>query len=180
MAPAKAHGSTLFRLRFDPERISHWAGRYKAAGDEDALAAGRRIAAGEYQRAHLQTIFKWKTNDRGKGRLADNTDAEIADALRLATLAHSDRCAMAVLLGLHGVAVPVAAAILTAINPARYTVIDFRALRSLGYEALDRSIDLYLKYLGFCRELADRHGLPLRTVDRALWQYDKEHPARRG
>src|SRR5262249_29969502 len=104
-----------------------------------------------------------------------NTDADIADALKLATLAHSDRCAMAVLLGLHGVAVPVASAILTAINPARYTVIDFRALPSPGYKEPDRSIELYLAYLSFCRDLADRHDLPLRTVDRALWQHGKEH-----
>src|SRR5271170_4344977 len=100
--------------------------------DEKALAAGTRIRGGDFSRDNLQVIFRWKTKGRGVSRLARNTDDEIADALKLALIAKTERSAIAVLKGLNGVDVPVASAILTAINPTKYTVIDFRALEALG------------------------------------------------
>ena len=74
--------------------------------------------------------------DAGAGpcRPARNTDLEIADALDLAIAARTERAALAVLTGLAGVDVPVASAILTAVDPARFTIIDFRALWSLCVE----------------------------------------------
>jgi hypothetical protein len=122
----------------------------------------------------LVTIFKWKTKGRGKTRLRKNSDAEIADALNLASHAETERAAVAVLLGLHGVQVPVASAILTAIDPERYTVIDFRALESLGCDSKDRSVNFYLAYLKTCRHLASKHKVTLRNLDRALWQWSSE------
>ncbi len=82
------------------------------------------------------------------------------------------------MLGLQGVAVPVASAILTAIYPERYTVIDFRALEALGSKTTDRSVNFYLAYLTHCRQLAKAHHVTLRALDRALWQWSKTHPAR--
>ena len=44
--------------------------QYNAAEDDDALAAGRRIANGAFDpRNDLAIIFKWKTRNRGKSRL---------------------------------------------------------------------------------------------------------------
>jgi hypothetical protein len=74
------------------------------------------------------------------------------------------------------VEVPVASAILTAINPERFTIIDFRALESLAIT--DRqayyTIDFFIDYLQFCRGLANQCRVGLRTLDRALWQWSKE------
>jgi len=133
-----------------------------------------RIAGGEYSRANLETIFRWKTGGRGISRLGRNTDAEIEEALRLGAGAQTERAAIAALCGLFGVNVPVASAVLTAINPERYTIIDFRALESLGVTKYNETIDFYLMYLHHCRVLADRHTVNLRTLDRALWQWSKE------
>jgi hypothetical protein len=99
-----------------------------------AFAAGRRIAAGSRARTHFMAIFEWKTRGRGRSRPARNTDAEIRDALDLAMAARTERAAIAVLTGLAGVDVPVASAVMTAIDPARYTILDFRALWSLNIE----------------------------------------------
>ena len=93
--------------------------------------------------------------------------------LRLAVCAKTDRAAIAVLLGLQGVRVPVASAILTAIDPKRFTVVDFRALEALGSENKDLSINFYLNYLNACRRLAKKHEVTLRDLDRALWQWSK-------
>ena len=59
-----------FALRFPPSEIPEWALQYNAAEDDDALAAGRRIANGAFDpRNDLAIIFKWKTRNRGKSRL---------------------------------------------------------------------------------------------------------------
>jgi hypothetical protein len=71
--------------------------------------------------------------------------------------------------------VPVASAILTAIDPKRYTVIDFRALEALGIKRASPSVDFYLDYLKHCRQLAKTHRVSLRDLDRALWQWSSEH-----
>jgi len=84
-------------------------------------------------REHLSEIFEWKTKGRGRSRLSRNSDQEIADALSLAVTARTERAAVAVLVGLQGVLVPVASAILTAIDPDRYTASTFgRSKRSVA------------------------------------------------
>jgi hypothetical protein len=110
-----------FELQFDPHRIPEFEARYSYEDDTAVLKAGRRIRAGAYTRQNLQVIYDWKTNGRGRSRLAKNDDAEIADALKLACLAATDRAALAVLTGLHGVDVPVASAVLWAVAPERFT-----------------------------------------------------------
>jgi hypothetical protein len=163
-----------FQLQFEPSHIEPLAVRYPVEDDHSALDAGVRIAKGDYTRANLEIIFRWKTGGRGVSRLDRNTALEIEEALRLATAAQTERTAVAVLCGLFGVNVPVASAVLTAINPERYTIIDFRALESLGVTDYNATIDFYLSYLGGCRVLAERHSVSLRTLDRALWQWSKE------
>lgn len=169
-----ARRPTRFRLQFDPACISELAGRYDAVEDEPALAAGARIRNGCYTAENLGIIFKWKTRNRGVSRLQKNDPAEIADALKLAVMATTERSAVAVLRGLSGVDTPVASAILTAINPERYTIIDFRALESLGVDSPDRSLPFYLCYLRYCWAAAKEHRISLRTLDRALWQWSFE------
>ena len=165
-----------FKLQFEPADIPRLAKCYGPEQDDAALDAGRRIRAGEYTRKHLSQIFEWKTKGRGRSRLQRNSDKEIADALSLAVSAKTERAAVAVLVGLQGVQVPVASAILTAIDPERYTVIDFRALEALGNDSTDRSVNFYLAYLDFCRLLAKAHRIKLRDLDRALWQWSDDQP----
>jgi hypothetical protein len=164
-------------LQFKPVEIARLAKRYGYTSDGGALAAGSRIREGDYGRQHLVTIFNRKTKGRGRTRLSGNSDREIADALKLASQAKTERSAVAVLLGPRGVQVPVASAILTAIYPKRYTVIDFRSLEALGCDSKDRSVNFYLDYLNTCRKLASKHDVTLRNLDRALWQWSSERTA---
>ena len=161
-------------LRFDPAEIPRLARKYGPQQDKTALAAGTRIRQGERNRGAMAEIFEWKTKGRGRSRLHSNTDDEIADALTLACKARTERAAIAVLCGLHGVDVPVASAILTAIYPDRYTVLDFRALEALGNKNRHKSVNFYLEYLNACRRLATVHSIQLRDLDRALWQWSKD------
>ena len=156
------------------EEATKLSSDYDSAADGSALEAGQKIKSGDYSRIHLETIFKWKTKNRGKSRLARNTDSEIADALWLAATAKEPRSAIAVLTGLSGVDTPVASAIATVIHPDTHTILDFRALETLGNRSPDRSMTFYLNYLAFCTNLAAEWKMSLRQLDRALWQWSAD------
>jgi hypothetical protein len=85
------------------------------------------------------------------------------------SLSHS-LAAVSVLSGPYGVEIPVASAVLTAVAPERYTIIDYRALKALGEKRTWHSVDSYLAYLLCCRKLVRENGVSLRELDRALWQ----------
>ncbi|HYM13415.1 MAG TPA: hypothetical protein VEU62_21935 [Bryobacterales bacterium] len=175
MAKSSKNG---FQLQFAPAQIKQLAARYVYEDDTEAMQAGKRIVAGDYSRANIEAIFRWKTGGRGISRLRRNSDVEIRDALRLAVNAETERAALSVLCGLSGVEIPVASAILTAIDPERYTIIDFRALEALGvFKSTWHTVDSYLAYLAACRDLARQNSVSLRDLDRALWQWSKEQPA---
>jgi hypothetical protein len=173
-------GMTDFVLQFDSSEIAALAARYGYEQDDEALKAGSNIAGGNYSRDNLKIIVHWKS-PRKIAYIDDNTDIEIARALRFASDPRtSERSAVDVLDRLHGVGVPIASAILTTMFPEKYTIIDFRALESLGVvKAPSDSVDYYLNYLAKCRELARGHNVSLRTLDRALWQWSKENGARK-
>jgi hypothetical protein len=184
-----------FSLQFanddDRETLSlilDYASRYLlndagAEKDARALQAGHAIRCGEYTKCHFIRIVEWKLEAflffKPERNLNRNEDEEIADALRLAVTAKTTRAAVSVLCGLIGVRVPVASALLTAIYPESYTVIDKRALHALGVETNDISTELYLAYLDACRKLAGRYHVELRTFDRALWRWSDEQPRTR-
>lgn len=172
-------GMTDFALQFDSSEIAALAARYGYEQDDEAFNAGSNILGGNYSRDNLKIIVRWKS-PRKIAYIDDNTDIEIARALRFASDSRtSERSAVDVLDRLHGVGVPMASAILTTMFPEKYTIIDFRALESLGIvKAPTDSADYYLDYLAKCRELACRHNVSLRTLDRALWQWSKENGAR--
>jgi hypothetical protein len=174
--PAMTSPSNVcFVLAFAPSKIGELSSRYRDYDDEVVFEAGRRIAAGYFGVDELRTIFKWKTRGRGRSRLDRNSPTEVEDALRLALAARTERSAISVLRGLAGVDVPVASAIMTAVDPAHYTILDFRALFSLGVERSFNSVGFYLIYLDACRRIAQAASVDLRTLDRALWQYSKEN-----
>src|SRR5262249_7445156 len=151
-----------------------------ACEDEKAAAHGKSLVDGNYSRAAVEGIYRWKTKGRGISLLRRNSDGEMADALRLACSATTARSALAVLTGLRGVDVSVASAILTAMMPDKYTIIDYRALEALDTTgAGPYSVDYYLAYLAHCQTLAGEYNVDLRTLDRALWQWSKERKKRR-
>ena len=158
----------------------YWSGMTDTQQDEErrAFEAGQAILNGDRSLDTLKVIVHWKS-PRIVHHLASNTAEEIKIALDTAVHHSAVTEALSALQKLHGVGLPVASAILTTIYPDRYTVIDFRALESLGYFPQD---DLfYLRYLDYCRTLAQKNIVPpqmsypaptaLRALDRALWQW---------
>jgi hypothetical protein len=166
----------LFKPLFTKDEAKFLCNEYPVQEDEVFEKAGIAIRGGDYSRKHFDAIFKWKTKNRGKSRPQKNTDDEIGEALRVATDIKSPKLAIALLCGLSGVAIPVASAIMTAIHPERFTIIDFRALEALDAESEKAgSLPYYESYLEFCIKLKDDWSMSLRELDRALWMWSKKN-----
>ena len=166
-----------FAMQFPPSELLTLAERYGYGQDDDALNAGKNIANDDHSVANLKIIVEWKSA-RIAGLIEKNSATDVAKSLRFATnKGTSERSAMDTLCRLKGVGIPVASAILTMVYPEKYTIIDFRALEALGIKRGDSEETLYyyVEYLETCRRIANDCKVDLRTLDRALWQWSKEH-----
>jgi hypothetical protein len=151
--------------------------------EKAAFGAGEAIRNGEYTLANLEAIVRWRS-ERVVQYLIGNSTEKIKRALATAASpGSSTEEAVKALLDLQGVDLPVASAILAAIFPERYTVLDFRALEALGHARHD--VRFYEEYLAFCKRLAESNivqpqdGLPaptqLRTLERALGEWSRKY-----
>jgi len=179
-----------FQLQPSEQDLQQLADEYwQKAGEKEhelekaAFEAGESIRNGDHTLANLEAIVRWKS-ERVVHYLIGNSNEKIKRALAIAANPdNSTDLAVRALLELHGVDLPVASAILAAIFPERYTVLDFRALEALGHARHD--VQFYEEYLAFCNRLAESNIVqpqghlpaptPLRTLDRALWEWSRNH-----
>ncbi len=165
-----------FELQFPIDQIEALAARFPPL-DNDArlheIGVGVR-ARGYYTREEFIEVCAWKTV-RSRPKVSGNTEAAVVRATGLAMSTGSETARMTALLELDGVGVPTASTLLYCAFPDRYPILDVRALESLGVKARSQyPLSFWLGYLDACRELAQRAGASLRTLDKALWQHSKE------
>jgi hypothetical protein len=168
-----------FSLRFPIKEIKHWASRYAYEDDVPILRIGEEVQKrGHYTRKEFLTLARWKSA-RNIRHCEANAPDEVEYATRIALSPENrfERLRIGILDCLEGVDMPMASALLHFGHKDHYPILDFRALWSLG---LDRrpayySFDLWMSYVEYCRELRKRAGTTMRTLDRALWQYSKDH-----
>jgi len=119
-------------------------------------------------------MCSWKTV-RSRPKVASNTAAAITKGTRRAFAADDEGVRIEALLALDGVGVPTASTLLHYAFPEAYPILDVRALESLGVGPRSQyPVSFWLGYLDACRQLAARHDVSLRTLDKALWQHSKE------
>lgn len=174
----------VFRLRFPADEIGRWADRYSYADDADAERIGQMAGSrGWYTRAELIAVARWKTRGRSQSRCELNTEADVRTATTRTLASDDERERVDALVTLHGVQLPTASVLLHLARPNQYPIIDFRALWSLGLEKAPAfyTFAFWWAYVQACRALAAKAGVSMRRLDRALWQYSKEHqpPSRR-
>ena len=83
-----------------------------------------------------------------------------------------------ILTELRGVGPPTASVVLHFFHEAPYPIIDFRAMWSLSVDEYNYSFEFWQEYVDFCRDLAERNNVDIRTLDRALWMYSKVNQPR--
>lgn len=165
-----------FKLRFSPQQIQDLANRYNYPGENRVV---EHLAPRIRKRGYLNTfdfleLCKWKTS-RTKKRCAENSGELIEAVTRIALTTPCRELQIKILLALRGVSWPTASVILHFGCDNLYPILDYRALWSVGIEAPQSyNFELWDAYTKFCRDLAHRHQVTLRVLDRALWQYSKE------
>ena len=167
----------MFRLRFPENQITHWASRNsdsKESEIETRIAPAAR-ARGYLTRDEFLAICRWKT-PRSKHLCERNRESFVKEVTRVALSTGNEERKIRILLTLKGVGWPTASVILHFCDQARYPILDYRALWSLGItKPPTYTFAFWTRYCAFLRELADRTGLDMRTVDRGLWQFSKEN-----
>lgn len=169
-------------LRFAMNEIPYWSARYAYVRDEEPLI---ERASAIRQRKHLTTsdlsaVCKWKS-PRSANHALSNDDEYVAAVTGTALSAKSERFRIEVLTCLSGVNWPTASVILHLFHEDPYPIVDVRALWSVSSGTPPAyTFSFWMVYVGFCRQMANKAGVSMRTLDRALWQYSKENqePAR--
>jgi hypothetical protein len=166
-----------FRLRFPETDVAKWAARFpnNGSGDDGPDAIRRLVLARGYlTRSEFLTICVWKSA-RSKPTCRRNSAHRVETLTRAALATPDEELKISLLRLLDGVEWPTASTILHFCDARPYPILDYRAVWSLGLARRPHyTIEFWLAYLAFTRDLAVRVNLPIRTVDKALWQYSKE------
>ena len=171
--------SMEMKLRFSESDINDLANRYTQYQgvyyrEREQQVIGLRDdiqRRGYLTKDDLHTIAYWKSHRRAALTL-ENADAFIEEITTQALTSTDDWGKLLALTKLRGIGQPTASAILHLYDKGQYPILDVRALWSVG----DRGRNYYhswlwLEYIAFCRDIANRNGIDMRTLDRALWFY---------
>jgi hypothetical protein len=165
----------VFRPRIPLRAIPEYASRYPAEVDaevEKIGAVARRL--GYLRRPAFLALCRWKT-PRTAPLCASNDAALVRRATSLAFATADERVRIELLTFLNGVSWPTASAILHLCFPDRYPILDVRALWTLSVSPRGFAWPFWSAYVEFSRSLARKAGVSMRTLDRALWTWSKEH-----
>lgn len=164
-------------LRFKESDIHALASRYRYPKEDDKIINMKSVIQkrGYLTKNDLYEVAKWKA-ERIAGHTLKNPDDFVKEVTSCALRATDERTRIDVLTVLDGVQWPMASVILHFFHNDRYPILDFRVLWSVSLEKPTKySLSFWWPYVQFCRVLADRNQIDMRTLDRALWQYSDEN-----
>lgn len=164
------------KLRFSESEIQAWAEKYDYPQDETSLMRLRPAIqdAGFLTKEQLRLVARWKA-PRSAGHIERNDEPYVKEITSWAFSANEQRSRIEVLTLLDGVLWPSASVILHLFHAEPYPILDFRALWSVGLDVPEQySFSFWWEYVKFCRAVAQRNSVEMRTLDRALWQFSKE------
>jgi len=166
-----------FVLRFAPAQISELALAYDYESDAEISKsiAPQVRKQGYLTKKQFLTICNWKTK-RSRSRCASNSEDFVQSVTSASFVTQNEKLRIEALTLLSGVAWPTASTILHFCSQDRYPILDFRALWSLSVDVPHvYEFDFWWAYTLFCRQLADKASVSMRTLDQALWQFSKEN-----
>ena len=127
------------------------------------------------RRENLIKIVGWKTRNRSVHYCKENDSNKIRELTKRSFCVGDEKARIESLLTLKGVSWRVASAILHFAFPSKYPIWDFRVLQSLDWPE-HYNFNLWQKYCNEINKISKKYKLPIRTVEKALWKYSKEHP----
>jgi hypothetical protein len=165
------------KLRFPETEIPAWALKYDYPREETELMnlCPHIQEAGFITKNELRLIANWKS-PRSAGHIEKNSEEYIKEITAWSFSATDERSKIEVLTLLNGVKWPSASVILHLFHKNNYPLLDFRALWSVETDVPNQyTFEFWWPYVEYCRGLADKNKISMRTLDRALWQYSKEN-----
>ena len=179
MARRKTYKMVLPETLRSEEGIRLWADRYPESErcKDDWLRNILQSALEQKQcldREELRYLDIWKTN---YGRVEHHLQNNERDTIRRRTREAYYTKRIEPLMTLKGLQqFPMASSLMHFICPDHFPVIDKRALWTLLNRQQDAGSNrgLWEAYVKKCLDIRKDYGTPLRTIDRALWQYGGE------
>jgi hypothetical protein len=166
---------TGLSLRFPEKDVPKWFVQYPTDALNPVIETQivpRVRKDGFLTKKDFLTLCRWKTN-RTQSRCDKNTSEFIKSVSQIALSTADEQLRIQVWTLLNGVNWPTATALLHWLHTEEYPILDFRVLRSLGYEEPPLyNFAFWQEYVRYCRALAKQCNVSVRTLDRALWQYD--------
>ena len=170
-----------FKLRFDKNDLQNFADRYEYQSDKILKDLSASAKEKKYlTKYEFLTLCAWKT-PRSKPKCASNSEALIKEITNISFTTKSDQLRIEILTLLNGVGWPTASTILHFCHQDEFPILDFRALYSLGLDAIPKKFEysFWKDYTTYCRDLGNSLNQDLRTIDRGLWQYSKENQGKK-
>lgn len=118
----------------------------------------------------LYEMVIWKSQ-RNSTRVLNNSEDDIKEITRDAFRSVDDWSKLEILDQLEGIGFSIGSAILHLYDVNCYPILDVRAMWSVCRENDYYTPSLWQEYTQFCREIADRNNISMRTLDRALWRF---------
>jgi hypothetical protein len=168
-----------FALRFPTSEITAVAARYEVDDQERRVVddiAPSACKRGYFTKAKFLEVCYWKS-PRSRNRCKQNDDDFVQAVTTVALSTPSERLRVEALTLLSGVALPTASVLLHLGHREPYPILDVRALWSLRVDAatVTYNFELWESYVTTCRQLASKAGVTMRELDRALWQFSRDH-----
>jgi len=170
-----------FKLRFPQKDVATWFAAYQTDAlnpfiEGEILPRVRK--QGFQTKKDFLALCRWKTN-RTQSRCAKNSPEFIKSVSHISLSTTDEQMRIEIWTLLNGVNWPTASALLHWLHPEEYPILDFRALWSLGYETPPKyHFEFWHEYVHYCRTLAKRCEISVRTLDRALWKYSESNQTR--
>jgi hypothetical protein len=127
-------------------------------------------------RKELIKIGVWKS-PRAKPHYEsnENDDSTVKEVTRISFVTTTEKVRIKILMALDGVSWGVASTILHFAFPNKYPIMDFRVIRSLGWQQPSAySFNFWQRYCKKINTISKKYNLSIRTVEKAFWRYDKE------
>lgn len=168
-------------LRFDESHIQYWARQYEKEyltsrnGEREKELMGMRCEVqqkGYLTQEVLEEIVIWTRSQRQLNNIRQNSNKDIKAITSQAFKTEDKDESLSVLKGLDGVGNTIGSAILHLFHKDKYPIYSKYALESVGER---KAKGVWRPYVKYCRDLAARNKVEIRTLDRALCKYSHEN-----